>query len=247
MIQMTIGFFNTSCFEAYQSIARGRCHVRESIYMDQARFYDLDVGTGGPCYISLKSQWLNAAASNAVEASRSYIYIYHIWNQCEFLCVSGSARFSMLRFLSKNESFACHIEYQKSLQAHSCIQMTLRLSWMGTVWVMLMEVLEALSRLGTCCPTGPAGRCPMSSTQTPGGFGCFIGEVPCEGRAGRHWAAAGLQLQYSRGAREALYGPVGCTMVYFSRNLLCRSLLRVYDGLCTLISDVRCSMFFPCS
>jgi hypothetical protein len=76
MIQMTIGFFNTSCFEAYQSIARGRCHVRESIYMDQARFYDLDVGTGGPCYISLKSQWLNAAASNAVEASRSYIYIY---------------------------------------------------------------------------------------------------------------------------------------------------------------------------
>ena len=73
MIQMTIGFFNTSCFEAYQSIARGRCHVRESIYMDQARFYDLDVGTGGPCYISLKSQWLNAAASNVVEASRSYM------------------------------------------------------------------------------------------------------------------------------------------------------------------------------
>lgn len=47
--------------------------MRESIYMDQARFYDLDVGTGGPCYSSLKSQWLNAAASNAVEASRSYM------------------------------------------------------------------------------------------------------------------------------------------------------------------------------
>ena len=87
MIQMTIGFFNTSCFEAYQSIARGRCHVRESIYMDQARFYDLDVGTGGPCYISLKSQWLNAAASNAVEASRSYIYIIYGINAnfCVFL------------------------------------------------------------------------------------------------------------------------------------------------------------------
>ena len=48
-------------------------------------------------------------------------------------------------------------------------------------------------------PTRPAGGIWMSDAvqlpnSKPGRFDCFTGEVPSEGREGRHWTAAGLQL-----------------------------------------------------
>ena len=72
--------------------------------------------------------------------------------------------------------------------------------------------------LGTCCPNTASRE--MSNViqvpnSEPGGFGCFIGEVPREGRAGRHWTAAGLQLQFIKLRSWRSFGLVGLLIIYY--------------------------------